>query len=160
MDAPEIPDRVVLAAKVAGDPLHGALFEIELPMRRKNSFRLLVGPTDESGTCSLARTELLAKMKEEIDLFPMDYVGLDAGWTGDVVVAAVDRAAVRRLRKAYAIWGETGAYPEGFLELLDALDALLAPNAPDEPFDVAVDVDPRVIPVRVLPRVAGADSSS
>jgi len=150
-----VPDRVAAAAKIAGHPLHGAFFEVELPMTRKNSFSILLGPADDGGTCSLTRNELLAKVKEEVDLFPMDYVDLPLGWTGEVVVAAVDRSGVRRLRSGYATWAEIGGYPEKFLELLDHLDSRLARNAPAEPIEVAIDVEPRDIPVRVLPRVVG-----
>jgi hypothetical protein len=150
-----VPDRLAITAHISGRALSGAFFEIELPMRRKNSFRILLGPADEGGTASLSQNELLAKAKQEEELFPMDYVDLQSGWTGEVVVASVNRAAVRRLRSAFATWSQTGGYPEGFLQLLDDLDARLASTSPVEPIEVAVDIEPNDIPVRVLSRAIG-----
>jgi hypothetical protein len=151
-----VPDRIAVTAHISGHALNGAFFEIELPMRRKNSFRILLGPTDAGGTVSLTRNELLAKAKQEEELFPMDYVDLQSGWTGEVVVAGVDRAAIRTLRSAFATWSEAGGYPERFLPLLDELDERLAAASPAEPIEVAVDVVPSDIPVRILPRLASA----
>lgn len=151
MSAASLPDRIIVTAQLSGHPLAGAFFDVELPMTRKNSFRILLGPTSEDGASSLTRTDILAKVKEEIDLFPMDYVGLEAGWTGELVVRVVDRPAIRRLRTAHETWGELGGYPDGFLELLDQLDARLALSKPTEPIDVSFEVEPADARVRVVP---------
>lgn len=148
-----LPDRITVTARLSGQPLVGAFFEVELPMTRKNSFRILVGPAEEDGASSLARADAVARVREEIELFPMDYVGLESGWTGEVVLAAVDRPAIRRLRTAYETWGETGGYPDGFLGLLDLLDARLAMSKATEPIEVSFKVEPEETLVRVLPRL-------
>jgi hypothetical protein len=43
MSAASLPDRIIPTARLSGHPLAGAFFEVELPMTRKNSFRILLG---------------------------------------------------------------------------------------------------------------------
>lgn len=150
-----LPDRLVLRAAIAGEPLRGAFFDVELSMARKNSFRLLIGPADARGEASISHEGIDVKVRSELDLFPMDYLGLDAAWTGVVVVRAVDRDALRRLRSAHETWGSTGGYPTGFPDLVEALEAGLAAFDPAEPIEVEAVAQGGNARVRVDPKTVG-----
>jgi hypothetical protein len=155
MSTASLPDRISVLAQVSGHRLAGAFFEIELPMTRKNSFRILLGPAGDDGASSITRAEMHAKAREEVDLFPMDYVGLEAAWTGEVIARAINRPAIRRLRAAHETWGEMGGYPEGFLQHLDDLDARLASNDPADPIQVSFEAEPTDARVRIDSRAVG-----
>jgi hypothetical protein len=111
-------------------------------MDRKNNYRFTVGPADDAGGLHVSGTELRGSTVRINDLFPMDYVGLDAGWTGDLTVRAVDRKALERLRRAHETWGATGYYPDGFTDHLDALERALSTLPGGVTLTVVVAIEP------------------
>lgn len=126
MDATELPSAEIrVGVTVGANPLPGAIIEVELPMRRKNSYRFPLGPADENGCLQIAGGELTAWTRKINDLLVMDYVGLSAGWTGQVIVRPVGRAGIRRLRQAHQTWGHTGLYGTDFSAHLDRLEHAL-----------------------------------
>jgi len=125
MTPASLPSQLILSATVESSPLPGAWFELELPMARKNNYRLPVGPADERGRFMIAGGNIADVLKSINDLFPMDYVGPAAGWTGEIRIRPVNRSAVQRLRNAHSTWGHTGIYPPGFTESLDTLAGTL-----------------------------------
>ena len=127
MTTSSLPDRLHLSATVEGIPLRGAIFEVELPMTRKNSYVLPFGVADADGILIITGDEIARFSHEVNELFLMDYVGLGAGWTGEIRVRAANRDAIARLRNAYATWGDSGIYPPGFALWLDDLEETLAP---------------------------------
>jgi hypothetical protein len=155
-----LPSRLMLTAAVADEGLAGAWFEVELPMQRKNNYGFPAGPADTEGRLTLTAADLTASVREEIDLFPMDYVGLTAGWTGELVVRAVNRPAVARLRDAHATWGDAG-YSPGFMADLDRLDGALSVHPPSTPIVVfaAIEAD-KEMPVRIVAVEVGISRST
>lgn len=144
-----LPSRIMVVSRLSDRPLPGALVELELPMTRKNSFRLLFGPAAADGSVTIVGDEISAKVAEERNLFPMDYAGLEQGWTGEVVVRAVDRSAVERLRHAFETWGSVGSWPAKFPALLDDLEGRLAEGGEPNVIAVSVEVAPGDALVRV-----------
>lgn len=142
MSTAALPQKFVILSQVGGQPLGRAWFEFELPMRRKDSYRLPVGPADPSGELRIGDAQLRAAVKRVGDLFPMDYVGIDGGWTGEILVHPVDRVALTRLRGAYATWGHTGSYPRDFPKRLDELEGTLASLRGELPIDVSATAEP------------------
>lgn len=115
-----------LVVRADGQPVPHGLFEVVLSMRRKNSYRLLLGPADEAGRLDVSRSQLEAETRRENDLFPMDYVGLSEGWTGEIKIRPVAVHDLKRLREGFAIWRESGSFPEDYAEQLDHLERSLA----------------------------------
>jgi hypothetical protein len=140
MHAHELPAEISATVTVGTTPLPGGLLEVELPMRQKNSFRFPLGPADSNGHLRITADDLAARARRINDLFPMDYVGLKAAWTGEVILKAVGRGGVRRLRQAHKTWSHTGVYAPDFRSQLDRLERALA--AIDDHVPVAVEVDP------------------
>jgi hypothetical protein len=130
MTTPTLPARLDLSATVEGIPLRGAIFEVELPMTRKNSYVLPIGVAGADGTLTIAGDEIARFAQQVNNLFLMDYVGLGAGWTGEIRVRPVNRDAIARLRSAYATWRDSGIYPPDFPAWLDDLEANLTPLHP------------------------------
>lgn len=137
-----LPDTLRLAASTRNLGVPGALFELELPMRRKNSYRFPVGPADNSGAVHISAAQLAGMVGAINDLLPMDYVGLAAGWTGEIRVRPVNKSSVRRLESAFDIWGHTGIYPAGFVDALHALDRQLSSLGADAVIDVEASATP------------------
>lgn len=151
----------MLSAAVANEGLPGAWFEVAFPMQRKNNYGFPAGPADTEGRLTLTAADLTARVREEIDLFPMDYVGLAAGWTGELVIRAVNRPALARLRDAHATWGSTGYYPPGFLTDLDRLDDALSVHLPSTPIVVsAASEADKEVPVRIVAVEVGSSRPS
>ena len=84
---------------MSGRPLAGAWFEIELPMRSKNSYAIPIGPADETGQLVVSGSRLRELIHEINHLFPTDYAGLDR-WNGELRVRPVNRPALERLHGA------------------------------------------------------------
>jgi hypothetical protein len=158
MNDPALPHRLAVVARAGDQPLPGAWFELELPMRTKCSYRVPVGPADENGEFRVSDAELRSAVERINDLFPMDYVGLNAGWTGELVLRPVDRQVLARLQDAYLTWRETGFYPARFAEHLAALKRTLDSLPREAPLQVTATVEPAGSPpVRTLfSRVGGA----
>jgi|HubBroStandDraft_6_1064221.scaffolds.fasta_scaffold387968_3 hypothetical protein len=142
MTADNVPAAVTVAASADGEPLPHAWFDFELPMRRKNTYRMPIGPAGDDGTLRVEGATLTGITKRINDLFPMDYVGLAAGWSGELVVRACNREDVARLRRGYDTWGGTGFYPPDFLDQLDRLDATLRTIPSDALLTLTVAVEP------------------
>jgi hypothetical protein len=139
---PELPAAVDVLVTTDGRPLPGAIVEIELPTKHKNNFRFPVGPTAQDGHMHISGSELADRAREINDLFPMDYVGLEASWTGELIVKPVNRQDIQRLRAAHATWAHTGFYPDDFTAQLDRLASTLADLATDTTLAVVATTDP------------------
>jgi hypothetical protein len=94
-------------------------------MRRKNSYRFSLGPTDAEGELRITAEQLSGMARNINSFFLMDYVGLDAGWTGEIIIKPVDQKGLTRLRGAYETWGESGFYGSDFASDLDRLESAL-----------------------------------
>jgi hypothetical protein len=139
---PQLPAAVGVLVTANGRALPGAIVEIELPTKHKNNFRFPVGPTTEDGRVHISGSELAERARKINDLFPMDYVGLDASWTGVLIVEPVNHPGLKRLRAAHATWAHTGFYPEDFPAQLDRLASTLSDLATDTTLAVAITTDP------------------
>lgn len=135
-------EELVVRARVGRTSLARAWFEVHLPMTKKNAYGLLFGPADAEGELRVSQADLLGDARRIIDLFPMDYVTLEAASTGECSVRAVNRSAIERLRGAYETWSETGYYAADFLEQMSALDARLAELRPEAQIDVDASMTP------------------
>lgn len=142
MTSSTLPATLRLSAAIGDSPLSAAFFELVLPMVRKNSYRLPVGPADECGRLVLSRDEIEDTIHRINDLFPMDYLGLQAGWSGEVHVQPVNRSGVQRLRNAIATWGHTGIYSAALVEGLVTLDRFLAAVEPSALIRVTSSAEP------------------
>ena len=140
MAEPTMPQSLDVVVVVGAHPVPGALIEVELPMRRKNTYRFPMGPADSSGRLHVTGDQLERWTLQINALFLMDYVGLDAGWTGEVILRPVGRGGIERLRQAHSTWGHTGLYPPDFLADLARLEHALA--ATDDALPIEVTVEP------------------
>jgi hypothetical protein len=138
---PELSTTVDVLVTADGQPLPGAIVEVELPTSRKNNFRFPVGLTAQDGHIHITGSELADRAREINDLFPMHYVGLQASWTGELTVKPLNYHDIRRLRAAHAAWAHTGVYPD-FAARLDRLARTLADLATGTILAVAITTDP------------------
>ncbi len=91
MAAPEMPAELYVTVMVGTQVVPGALIEVELPMRRKNSYRFPMGPADSAGRLRITGDQLTGWAQRINALFLMDYVGLGGGWTGEIVIRPVGK---------------------------------------------------------------------
>ena len=125
-----LPEELRVSVTADAGPVSGAWIEMRLPMSHKNDFNLLFGPADEHGRLVLNPSKIEAAARLIGDLFPMDYVGLAAGWSGELMLSAVDRASISRLRRASELWTGQGLYPDDFSDQMDQLAERLGESHP------------------------------
>ncbi len=132
------PREIRLAARIDGQPLAGGWLEIEIPMSRKNSYTIPLGPADDRGKLAVSGPRLRALVQLVNDLFPMDYSGID-GWTGELRVIPVNQAAIRRLRRAQDLWQDTDFYPDDFEQQLTELELVFQAAQPTARLEVEIE---------------------
>ena len=120
-----IPDSLDITTLTDGLPAAHMLVFLKFLASRKNPHNMLFGPSGPDGKISISRTQLLAEAKKTMDLFLMDYVGIEAAWTGTLVVTPLNREAISRARSAFQRFASYN-YPANYKETLDAADAALA----------------------------------
>src|SRR5262245_54195658 len=140
--SPRLPKTLSLSAYANGDPLPGALFRIELPMSRKNDYVFLIGPADEAGRYEATGAQLEAETQRTNSLLLMDFVGLGAGWTGEINVQAVGRNGLRLARQGYDTWAAADVFPADYVDWLDRLEAELARLSSTAELTVECVIDP------------------
>lgn len=137
-----LPSRLELSLSLRDQPLPGGWVFVDLPMYRKNSYRLFFGPTDDAGVVVITRQELAERVHETNSVFPMDYIGLGPDWTGEVSLRPVNLQAIEQLRTGFATWESAGFYPSDFLDQMDALEQRLMLVPADTKLKLALQSDP------------------
>lgn len=120
-----LPEALSVSISVNGTPLPGGWVRVTLPMRTKNPFQLLFGPSSPSGSLVISRTDLLREIQKQRDLFLMDYADPAKEWSGELLLRPLNRADVQKVLKAYALYSSTGIYPPQIEEQLLHLDEVL-----------------------------------
>jgi hypothetical protein len=108
MTTPALPDSVMIAVEAGGRPLAGAWVVLRLGTTRKNPHGMLVGPMNGDGEVVLLRDTIEENVDHELEMTPMDYVGLK-GWDGSITVEAMNRDRVRRAISAIDTWKDLGS---------------------------------------------------
>jgi hypothetical protein len=145
MTASPLPNSVTIAVEARGEPLPGAWVLLRLGTTRKNPHGMLVGPMNSDGEIVLWRETIEENVEHELEMTPMDYVGLE-GWDGVITVEAMNRDRVRRAIAAVDVWRDLGSLrtEENLQSLTRYLDSLemvagvdLSVRASCEPRDAA-----------------------
>jgi hypothetical protein len=139
---PELPSRLEISLCLGDEPLPGGWVLVGLPMSRKNSYRLLFGPTNTVGLVVVTSQDLSGGAQEINNLFLMDYVGLGPEWSGEVLLRPVTLPAIEHLRVGFATWRHTGLYPGDFAEQMDSLEERLSAVAPNTMIQLSLLADP------------------
>jgi len=79
---PELPDQFRIKIELNDHPVAGVWLGVALPVRRKNEFNSVHGPTDEDGVVTVSRTSIESWASLSRNLFLMDY---EADWTGEIL---------------------------------------------------------------------------
>jgi len=137
-----LPSRLEISLSLRDEPLVGGWLFVDLPMYRKNSYRLFFGPTDDGGVVVITREQLAEQARETNNFFVMDYVGLGPDWTGEVSLRPVNLQAIEGFRTGFATWESAGFYPRDFLEQMDALAQRLTAAPADTVIKLALLSDP------------------
>jgi hypothetical protein len=125
-EPPMLPEELHLNAYGGGMPLSGAWFVLTLQMSTKNSYRLLFGPASPEGMLTISREDIRRQVTKVRDLFLMDYVDPDIGWTGVLEVAALNRSAIANVLLAHDTYRAAGVYPNDISETLTELEVVLS----------------------------------
>jgi hypothetical protein len=137
-----LPSRLEIFLSLRDQALAGGWVFVDLPMYRKNSYRLFFGPTDDDGLVVITREELAEQARKTNNFFVMDYVGLGPDWTGEVSLRPVNLQAIEQVRTGFATWESAGFYPSDFLEQMDALEQRLTLVPADTKLKLALLSDP------------------
>jgi hypothetical protein len=86
----ELPAKIRLVIRVNELPMAGLLARLEFPMMRRSHFEFIFGPSDAAGKILISAAELRDEARKSMELCPMDFMEIDSGWTGQLVVTPVN----------------------------------------------------------------------
>ena len=118
---PTLPDELALKAFAGDEMFAGAAFAIALPTTKNPISLLPVGPSDDAGEYRIDGAQLSVLAHNVTSLAVMDYGPM----IGELWVRVLNADDIARCREGYELWQMSGAYPNGYLEQLDAFDAAL-----------------------------------
>ena len=85
----------------------------------KNSFTVVIGPSDAGGNACLSREEMLEQTESEGKLFVMDYGHPEASATGRIVIRLMLLPNIQGALHAYESFHLHYPYPEGYKDNLN-----------------------------------------
>jgi hypothetical protein len=122
-----INGNVGVTVLLAGIPTADLLVECELVMSAKNNYSFLYGPSNEVGRVPINVVDVLSRAQIEMNAFPMDYVGTDAGFTGEIRIYGTPLKRLNAALRAFRIFGSEfpSLYPDNFEAIVNkSLDVL------------------------------------
>ena len=120
-----LPQKLRVHISSDGEPLPGMLALVTIETNFKNSFTVVIGPTDEGGNASLSREEMLEQTKSDQELFLMDYGDPEASATGRIVIRLMLLQDIERALEGYEQFHFHVRYPEGYKDNLNRAARLL-----------------------------------
>lgn len=133
-----LPELITVTCLQDGCPTEGRWISVTLPVRVKNEYGFIFGPSDAKGRITIDREALLAEAKETERTGLMDYAGLEGNWTGSLQIAALDVDGVDRALEAHAVWSAAGIrFPPDYVSSLTRLRRVLV----DEPVPASLRVE-------------------
>ena len=119
---------MVLGCLLNGRPFEGAWVTASLGMSIRNAFHSVHGPANGQGLVRVTGEELLREAIRTRNAALMDYGDPQIDWTGELSFAPFGLESASGALKAYEIFRDHVAFPEGYREqlgaLIDRLDAL------------------------------------
>jgi len=109
-----LPDRLAITTLLDGHALPSQMVMVTLGMEQKNDYALAFGPTDSCGRIEIASKQLVDAATEERRLFMMDYLDLEAGFTGSITLTVLDLASLDRAIAAWNMFRGVTPYPPGY----------------------------------------------
>lgn len=118
-------DELTMKAFAGDGEFPGAAFALTLPTTKNLIALLPIGPGDDLGEYRLSGARLDQLIRDVCSLAMMDYGEL----LNELWVRVVNLADIASCRRGYEVWGSSGVFPDGYLEMLEAFEASLHPVA-------------------------------
>jgi hypothetical protein len=115
--------RVVLT--VSGHPVAGLLVRVAIAPTRKNGFISFHGPSDEDGSITVTREDILRAADRTVGLALMDYGDPEADAAGSLHVVPLDRQAIANALEGYERYKRYAVFATGYRDLLVEADQVL-----------------------------------
>jgi len=121
-------DEVIVGCLLDGRPFEGAWVMASLGMTSRNAFHSVYGPADDHGIVRVTGDELLQQAIRTWNAALMDYRDPQVDWTGELSFAPFGWESASRALKAYEMFRDHVAFPQGYRDqlgvLIDRLGAL------------------------------------
>jgi hypothetical protein len=117
-----IPCKVQFVASHMGQPIQGVLLLAAFGVRARNTYRVVIGPTDENGVATVTRDEICHEAKALMQMAMMDYEPLEQTFSGQIGIEVMCRDHIERALEAFSIYKTHCQFPIGYEgKLLNAL---------------------------------------
>jgi len=124
------PELIRIRILADGRPLAGALASVHVPMKVKNGFTFIAGPTDAEGRCTVTREQLLTQARADREFFIMDYADAESQNGGYLMVTPMTRGDIAPALSAFETYFPNYPYPEGYIDALRRADQTLVATNP------------------------------
>jgi hypothetical protein len=102
---------VMRLERADGDPVPDAWLEATFIMSAKNPYRMMIGPTDSTGTVQLTLSDVEAWTGQQRRLAMMDYVPFDKSWPGVLEIRIAGRERVDAALRSASMFAKSFQYP-------------------------------------------------
>ncbi len=124
-----IPNRIEFQIHADGKPIKGLLCLLTAETNYKNSFSLVVGPSNSDGLMSVTKEDILAKANEDARMFLMDYGDPLECITGSFTAIPMNLSKLNAAKNAYKSFRKSYHYPSRYIESIENAIQLLSKSS-------------------------------
>jgi hypothetical protein len=116
----DIPQRLIFQATLDGKPVKGVWIMIGFGVTEKNSYSVLLGPSNYDGCVTITKSQILKEAAQQMSLALMDYQPLEAAFDGAITARLIKKEDIERALIAYETFSPAVQYRDGYKEKLTA----------------------------------------
>jgi hypothetical protein len=115
----QLPQKLQVHISRDDEPVPGMFALATIEMSFKNSFNVVIGPSDAGGNAYVSREEMLKQAQSDRELFLMDYADPERDATGRIVIRLMLLPNIQGALHAYESFHLHYPYPEGYKDNLN-----------------------------------------
>lgn len=110
----QFPRQIVVRVSALQQPVPGLLIDLSIPMKRKNDYGWLVGPSDANGVIEVSEASLRERVEADRNLFIMDYVDPEHDAKGQIRLSVPLPAEIDAAVSAFSLYRDVSPYPPAY----------------------------------------------
>lgn len=121
-----LPQEIIVRVVVRENPVEGLLIRVSIPMKRKNDYGWLIGPSGPDGRIAISGEDLRQRIQADRKLFIMDSVDAESYAKGEMRLAVPRAGAIDAAVAAFDVYHDVSPYPAGYREALESTRSKLS----------------------------------